>query len=83
MSANTIYEAPVDLIDRRVELKFHRETPEDVEIFFDGRSFGQANLLDRHVNFYLGRNGKVTSATKETKPKSGELFSGDKTGGKK
>ncbi len=79
----TIYEAPVDLIDRRVELKFHRETPEDVEIFFDGRSFGQANLLDRHVNFYLGRNGKVTSATKETKPKSGELFSGDKTGGKK
>ena len=36
-------------MDLQVELRFHRETPDEVEVFYEGRSFGSAVLLDRHV----------------------------------
>jgi putative transposase len=70
----TIFEGPLELIDQRVELKFHKESPEDVEVFFDGKSFGKAILLDKGVNFKIGRNQKII--TKETKSEiiPGELF---------
>ncbi len=51
-----MYEAPVALIDRTVELRFHEENPSVVEMYFDGLSFGQATLLDPHLNAKLGRN---------------------------
>jgi putative transposase len=51
-----MYEAPVALIDRTIELRFHEESPSSVEIFFEGMSFGEATLLDPHVNAKLGRN---------------------------
>jgi putative transposase len=72
----TIFELPVSLIDRQVELRFHQETPDEVEVFYEGRSFGMAHLLDRHVNFKLGRNNKIVLKDKETKVASGELFGG-------
>ena len=50
------YEAPVALIDRSIELRFHEEDPAKVEIFFDGMSFGHATFLDPHINAKLGRN---------------------------
>jgi type II secretory pathway predicted ATPase ExeA len=74
----TTFEVPVELIDLRVELKFHKEFPEEVEIFLDGRSFGMAELLDRNVNFKIGRNYKISSELKEKDIKSGELFKGKK-----
>jgi hypothetical protein len=73
----TIFELPVSLIDRHVELRFHREAPAEVEIFYEGRSFGFAVLLDRHVNLKLGRNHKIVLSEKEVKETtipSGELF---------
>lgn len=70
----TVFEVPVDLIDHRVELKFQKESPEDVEIFLDGRSFGPAVLLDRNVNFKIGRNNKPTATTADKVIQSGELF---------
>jgi transposase InsO family protein len=75
----TTFEVPVELIDLRVELKFHKEFPEEVEIFLDGRSFGMAELLDRNVNFKIGRNYKISSELKEKDIKSGELFQGKKS----
>lgn len=51
-----MYEAPVALIDRTIELRFHEESPENVEIYFDGMSFGKAQLLDPHLNAKLGRS---------------------------
>lgn len=66
-----IYEAPMDLIGRKIEARFHRESPEDIEIFFEGRSFGKAVLLNKKVNFKVGRNNEE-SKKEEIKP--GELF---------
>lgn len=70
----TVFEAPVELIDYRVELRFHRESPEDVEIFYDGRSFGKATLLNKGVNFRVGRNCKITVEDKNINIAPGELF---------
>ena len=66
----------VSLIDLQVELRFHREAPDEVEVFYEGRSFGFAVLLDRHVNFKLGRNHKIVLSESEVKVPTGELFEG-------
>ncbi|MCP4113394.1 MAG: DDE-type integrase/transposase/recombinase [Desulfobacteraceae bacterium] len=71
----TIFEVPIDLIDLKVELKFHQETPDDVEIFYDNRSFGKATLLDRNVNFKVGRNSKVSAEQQNTLIETGKIFS--------
>jgi transposase InsO family protein len=52
----TLFEAPVALIDRQVELRFHPEDLSQVEIFFQGKSYGMASVLDVHVNSQIGRN---------------------------
>ena len=72
----TLFEAPVNLIDERVEVRFHQDSPEDIEIFFNSQNFGKAVMLDRHVNFKIGRNSKVTSDKADEEIKSGELFNG-------
>jgi len=69
------FEAPVALIDQQIELRFHQEFPDDVEIFLEGKSFGKAQLLDKNVNFKIGRNYRVTTEKDtDNKPPSGKLF---------
>ncbi len=70
----TTFEVPVDLIDLKIEAKYHNESPDDVEIFFENRSFGKAVLLDREVNFRIGRNTKVSAEHKDKKIETGKLF---------
>ena len=70
----TIFEVHVDLIDLKIEVKYHNESPDDVEIFFEGRSFGKAVLLDKEVNFRVGRNTKVSTESKDKKIETGKLF---------
>jgi len=65
-----MYEAPVSLIDRTIELRYHEENPEKIEIFFEGMSFGQATLLDPHVNAKLGRNWMTKEAREKKRADS-------------
>jgi putative transposase len=65
-----MFEAPVALIDRSIELRFHEESPSQVEIYFEAMSFGQAALLDPHVNAKLGRNW-MTREKKRSEPDRG------------
>ena len=51
-----IYEVAVGLIDKKVELRFHASDPDSIEVFFDGRSFGQAIPVDLHLNKRVGRD---------------------------
>ena len=80
---NRLFEVPVGLIDRRVELKFHNETPEDVEVFFEDHSYGKAVVLDPHVNARIGREGSVITSTKpeqsedDSAMETGKLFGGE------
>ncbi len=76
-----VFEVAVGLIDKKVELRFHPENPHDVEVFFEGRSFGKALPLNARVNARIGRDGDVVknkpreiNVTHEDKPRSGKLF---------
>jgi transposase InsO family protein len=79
----SIFEVPVGLIDRQVELRFHPEDLAQIEVYFDGRSYGFAVVANPHVNAMIGRNWDPKSPPKEKsvdllkddgQKKSGELF---------
>ncbi len=56
-----LFEAPVELIGQRVELLFHEQTPEQVEILCHGTSYGALQQIDLHVNSRVKRdkNGQI------------------------
>jgi putative transposase len=79
----TIFEAPVGLIDRLVELRFHPEDLSQVEIFFQNKSYGMAPVVNPHVNFQIGRNwdphpeslkSKPEVLSVQSQPTTGQLF---------
>lgn len=51
-----LYEAPVALIGSRVEILYHEDTPEQVEIRCQGESFGFLRQIDLHVNSRVKRD---------------------------
>ncbi len=64
-----VFEVPVKLIDRTVELYFHDDTPEDVEVMYQGLSFGRAVPLSVTVNAKVGRDyGEDTLRPKAPPP---------------
>ncbi len=65
-----IFEVPVSLINRKVELRFHPEDLSQIEIFFSGKSYGVAMKVDPYVNSVIGRNW----ATKAKKAQEVELL---------
>ena len=80
-----LLEAPVGLIDRQVELRYHFEDLSEVEIFFQNKSYGIAPVVNPHVNAKIGRNWSTeNSAHKsrkqedvlvtQTGPGTGQLF---------
>jgi hypothetical protein len=66
---NKFYEGPAALIGRRVEIRFHEESPDEIEVFFNNESYGMALLVEVHINSKVGR---------DYKNENGELFSGGK-----
>ena len=82
-----LFEAPVALIDKRVELRYHKEEPEEVEVFLENCSFGMAVPLNPMVNAKVGRqwaplpdrkkNCPPEIKNKTTTP-TGKLFGGQK-----
>jgi putative transposase len=51
-----LFEAPVALIGRRVEVLYHEQTPEQVEVRCNGQSYGMLQQLDVHVNSRVKRD---------------------------
>ncbi len=69
-----ILEAPVGLIDRHVELRFHPEILSEVEIFFNGKSYGMAVPVNAQVNGKVGRDwGERQKPKKEFKEEQLDL----------
>lgn len=65
-----LFEAPVGLIDKNIELRFFEADLTKVEIFFDGKTFGPATLLDPHLNAKLGRNWMVNEKREKERNES-------------
>lgn len=51
-----LYEAPVALIGKRVELLYHGSQPENLEIKYQNKSFGLIRGVDLHVNCRVKRD---------------------------
>lgn len=79
-----IFEVSAKLIDHTVELLYHEDAPNDIEVFVKGASYGKAVPLDVHVNARIGRdwstrsqgtNPEATTSPLITPPPAGgELF---------
>jgi len=78
-----LYEAPVALIGKRVEILYHESNPDRIEIRFGKESYGYLLPLDVHVNCRVKRHNHKTvlEATDVLKPyRGGKLWSGKKGG---
>jgi len=62
---NRLYEGPVSLIGRQVELLYHADSPDQVEIRHNGISYGMAHPVDLHVNCRVKRDKNRNTQIKE------------------
>jgi hypothetical protein len=51
-----LYEAPVALIGKQVQLLYHENRPEQVEVLYNQKSYGILTLLDIHINARVKRD---------------------------
>jgi hypothetical protein len=72
-----LYEAPVDLVGKRVELLYFEEDHDQVEIRYEDKSYGLLNQVDLHVNSRVKRdkNGQI-ELSGEGASESGQLWEG-------
>ena len=73
---NRLFEAPVELIGKRVELLYHENKPELVEIRMGEKSLGSLQQIDLHVNCRVKRdkNCQVELTAQESAPETGQLW---------
>jgi putative transposase len=72
-----LYEAPVNLVGKQVRLLYHEHDPARVEVLWDGKTYGFANLLDVNVNCRIKRENGITGIDPGNAPekyKGGNLF---------
>jgi putative transposase len=60
-----LFEAPVVLIDKKIETRYHKEDPLCVEVFFNNQSFGKASVINPNVNSKIGRDWSAGSMNKK------------------
>jgi len=71
-----LFEAPVSLIGKRVEILFHEQTPQLAEIKYKQRSYGMLHHVDLQVNCRVGRdkNLQVQLDVEPDLPSSGKIW---------
>jgi putative transposase len=73
-----LYEAPVALIGKRVELLYHGSQAERVEVKYQNKSFGMIRTVDLNVNYRVKRdknNNPQIQSQDLTKYQGGKLLS--------
>lgn len=71
-----LYEAPVELVGKQVEVLFHEETHETAEVRWQQKSYGLLTMVDLHVNCRVKRdkNSRVQLLSDDSRPESGRLW---------
>ena len=71
-----LYEAPVALIGRQVELLYHADDPERVEVRYGQKSYGIATPVNLYVNCRVKRdkNSNVDISADPARYLGGRLF---------
>jgi hypothetical protein len=72
---NKLFEAPINLTGKYVDLLFHDSDPDCVEVFHEEKSHGFLTLLDKHVNSRIKRekSGDYAKDKDDKSLKSGSL----------
>ena len=77
-----IYEAPVELIEKNVNLLYHENDPQRIEIFCQDQSYGFLVSLNPHINARIKRNAERThiepQRTSELTPPTVKPYQGGK-----
>ena len=73
---NRLFEAPINMIGKYLDLLYHECDPDCVEAFYDEKSLGFLTILDKAVNSRVKRerSGNYSADQNDTPPKSGSLF---------
>ena len=75
-----LYEGPVSLIGKRVELLYHQNNPEQVEVRYKSESFGMIRPVNLHVNCRVKRdknnNPQMDLNDNKTVYQGGKLWGG-------
>jgi transposase InsO family protein len=73
-----LYEAPVALIGRQVELLYHADDPARVEIRYSQKSYGILTPVNLYVNARVkrDRNSNIDLSADPPRPRGGRLFTG-------
>jgi len=71
-----LYEAPVKLIGKQVELLYHEDERESVEIRYKNKSYGMLVQIDIHVNCRVKRdkNNNIAISSNDQTPQSGQIW---------
>jgi putative transposase len=71
-----MYEAPVTLIGKQVELLYHEDERESVEIRYKNKTYGMLNQIDINVNCRVKRdkNNNIAISSKDLTPQSGQIW---------
>ena len=71
-----LYEAPVKLIGKQVELLYHEDERESVEVRYKNKSYGMLVQIDIHVNCRVKRdkNNNIAISSKNIAPESGQIW---------
>jgi len=70
---DALYEAPVELIGKQIQLFYHEHEPETVESVCNGKSYGFLRLVDANVNYRVSRSKKNQT---ELISNQGSVYSG-------
>lgn len=73
-----LYEGPVSLIGKQVELLYHENEYDRVELQYRNQSYGFLNEVDPHVNYRVKRdkNNDPVILNDTTTPPSGQMWEG-------
>jgi len=71
-----LYEAPIELIGKQVDVLYHEEDMTHVEVRWNQKSYGILPRVDLHHNCKVKRNSnnQIEISTDKTKPKSGQIW---------
>ncbi len=71
-----VYEAPVKLIGRQIELLYHEDEREFVEARYKNKSYGILNRVDLNVNCRVRRdkNNNIAISSNGAAPQSGQVW---------
>jgi hypothetical protein len=71
-----MYEAPVQLIGKQVELLYHEDDRETVEARYKNKSYGMLRQIEIHVNCRVKRdkNSDIVISSTGKSPESGQVW---------